>query len=250
MFKSFKKYWWLFAVVTIIFPLLLNYLLLIPAFTPIVGNSDIWLSFWATFLGAIASFGMIFFTAITLNQNNAQLEELKRQWEEDHRPHIVFDLICQSGMYLLRIRNIGKYDATNIKLEINKEYYDNLLNDSLRYMMDDFRSKALHIESGGIRYIQIGVIPNFTPCYFYIPREITVTKDIAEAWLRDHRNDSLILRATYNETYESNAVLKLSDFPEYSLDLIDSEIKALDAINNRLRVIERGLKNLKVSIKE
>lgn len=118
MFKSFKKYWWLFAVVTIIFPLLLNFLLLIPAFTPIVGNSDIWLSFWATFLGAVASFGMIFFTAITLNQNNAQLAELKRQWEEDHRPHIVFDLICQSGMYLLRIRNIGKYDATNIKLEI------------------------------------------------------------------------------------------------------------------------------------
>ena len=250
MLNALKKYWWLIAIVTISFPVILNFVLLIPAVTPIVGNSDTWLSFWATFLGAVASFGMIVFTAISLKQNNTQLLEMKRQWEEDHRPYIVFDLVCQSGMYLLRIRNIGKYDAIDIKLDINKEYYDILINDSLRCMIDDFRSKKLRIESGGIRYIQIGVMPNFTPCYFYIPCETTVTKDMAENWKRDHKNDPLIIKARYNGTYESVAVLKLSDFPEYSLDLIDSDVKALDAINTHLERIERELTNIRVSIKK
>ena len=245
MQNSFKKYWWLIAIGMLIIPVLLNFILLIPSFTPVVGNSVTWLSFWATFIGSIASFCMVFFTALSLKQNKSQFDEMKRQWEEEHRPHIVFDLVCQSGMYLLRIKNIGRYDATNVKLGINKDYHDILLNDSLRLMMDDFMSKELHIEAGGIRYIQIGITPNLTPCYFNVPYKNSVTREMAENWEKCHRNDPLIIKATYNGIYESKAILKLSDIPEYCLDLIDSEVKALDAINQRLKKIEGHIRDLK-----
>lgn len=55
-----KKYWWCFLVALIAVPIGLNFILLIPAFTPIVGDNQIWLSFIGTLIGALASFVMIF----------------------------------------------------------------------------------------------------------------------------------------------------------------------------------------------
>lgn len=78
-----KKYWWCFIIALIVVPIALNFILLIPAFTPIVGDNQTWLSFIGTLIGALASFAMILFTAKTLEQNNQQLKEMRRQWDEE-----------------------------------------------------------------------------------------------------------------------------------------------------------------------
>lgn len=83
-----RKYWWYFVIGFIIVPIILNVILLIPAFTPIVGDNTVWLSFFGSLIGALASFVMIFFTAKTLEQNKQQLEELRRQWNEEHLPYL------------------------------------------------------------------------------------------------------------------------------------------------------------------
>ena len=73
------------ALGVIVFPLLLNWLLLRDAIAPVVGDSVTWLTFWPVYLSAIASFGMIYFTYRSLQENRKQLEEIKRQREEDER---------------------------------------------------------------------------------------------------------------------------------------------------------------------
>ena len=50
------------VVLVLIFPFLLNWVLQINAFVPVVGDSVTWLSFWPVYLSAIASFGMIYFS--------------------------------------------------------------------------------------------------------------------------------------------------------------------------------------------
>jgi hypothetical protein len=76
-----KKYlsFLLFIGLLLIIPIILNFVLQIPSHFPIIGDSQTWLSFWASYIGAIASFAMIAVTFLTLKQNQAQLNEIKRQ---------------------------------------------------------------------------------------------------------------------------------------------------------------------------
>lgn len=118
-----KKYWWCFIIALIIVPIALNFILLIPAFTPIVGDNQTWLSFIGTLIGALTSFVMIFFTAKTLEQNEKQLNELKRQWKEEHTPYLSCQLIPKSDKFLLRILNSSNTTADRVKLNINSNLY-------------------------------------------------------------------------------------------------------------------------------
>lgn len=113
-----KKYWWWIIIAFIAIPIILNTVLLIPAFTPIVGDNTIWLSFLGSLIGALASFAMIFFTAKTLEQNKLQLNELKRQWDEDHSPYLSCQLIVSGNYFKLRVLNSASVVADNVSINI------------------------------------------------------------------------------------------------------------------------------------
>ena len=83
---SIKKYWWI-LVLFLVLPVAMNFLLQIPAFTPIVGDNVTWLGFWGSYLGAIISAGVAF--VILAIQHKQNREENKRnrelQIEENQR---------------------------------------------------------------------------------------------------------------------------------------------------------------------
>ena len=115
--KILKKYWVISLMIALLTPIILNFILLIPAFTNIVGTETDWLEFWGTYLSAIASFAMVFITWKTLEQNREQLNLMKKQWEDEHRPlldiYIVKEDFLQKG-YTIEILNIGNSPAINI----------------------------------------------------------------------------------------------------------------------------------------
>lgn len=90
-------------------------------------------SFWADILSSIASFTMIFITAKTLEQNKQQLNEMKRQWYEEHRPYVACELSPSDKTCCLRLHiiNYSNVIADNIKINIinNLDYSDSLNND-------------------------------------------------------------------------------------------------------------------------
>ena len=71
MKKSFlKKYWWAFLVL-IIAPVLINYLILKPAFFNFVGKDTDWLGFWGAYIGTILSSVIAFYVLYKqLEQNH------------------------------------------------------------------------------------------------------------------------------------------------------------------------------------
>ena len=119
-----KKYWWCFLLALIVVPISLNFILLIPAFKPVVGDNANWLSFLGTLIGALASFAMIFFTAKTLEQNENQLNELKRQWEEEHSPYLSCQLIASDNHFKLRILNSASVVADRVSISISNNLED------------------------------------------------------------------------------------------------------------------------------
>lgn len=75
----------------------------------------LWLGFWATFLSAIASFAMVFITWLSLRQ-------MQRQWEEQNRPYLVFDIVVVDNFFLLQVENVGRSIARNINVRLDDKF--------------------------------------------------------------------------------------------------------------------------------
>lgn len=119
-----KAYWWAILII-VVAPVLLNFLVLIPAFLPIVGSGVDWLMFWVTYISAIASFTMVFMTWRTLKQNEEQLNEIKRQWEEQNRPKVFCSLETSKGDVFLVLENISSCAAINVSIVIKSNVEEN-----------------------------------------------------------------------------------------------------------------------------
>ena len=144
-------------IVSLIFPFLLNYLILQPALFPIVGEPENWLMFWPAYIGAFASAGMILFTYKTLKHNKEQLNELKRQWEEEHKPEIVAHLVGHNNYFYICVKNISKSSAKNIKMFITHEP----IKDGIGFR-NEFLNKIskmnFSLEPLGRRYINLNIV--------------------------------------------------------------------------------------------
>ena len=74
---SMKKYWWI-ALVILVMPIALNFILLTPSFTAIVGDEIVWLSFWGGYLGAIISTATAFVILYIQRKDNESENEKNR----------------------------------------------------------------------------------------------------------------------------------------------------------------------------
>lgn len=109
-----KKYWWI-AILVLALPVVINFILQIPAFTPIVGDSESWLSFWGGYLGAIISASVAFIIlAIQSRQNKEenqanrklQINVIKHQQEQARLQNIInasAKLISDTGLTKISI---------------------------------------------------------------------------------------------------------------------------------------------------
>lgn len=118
--ESKKNYLWIVIIVVVlcILPLLINLCYLYETNYYVLHEPSSWATFWATYIAAIASFTMVFMTRQTLKQNRQQLEELKRQWDEEHTPYLSCQLIKADGYFKLRIFNSTDVTAKNVRISI------------------------------------------------------------------------------------------------------------------------------------
>lgn len=121
MIKEFLwKHWVvIFIAAIVLIPILLNWLIQWQSFFEFVGKDTDWLMFWVTYISAIASFAMVFITWRTLQQNKEQLNELKRQWEEQNKPKLFCSLEKSNEDMLLILENISNSAATNVSIAID-----------------------------------------------------------------------------------------------------------------------------------
>ena len=129
MRKLLKKYWWTLIVIAIVIfllflPAFINWCYTKPAWHEILEIPKKWTVFWGTYLSAIASFAMVLITWKTL-------EQMKKQWEDEHRPLLEFYFIkgtlpMDKDKYhveghKIEVLNIGKSPATELNFSISQE---------------------------------------------------------------------------------------------------------------------------------
>lgn len=127
-------------------------------------NSDTldFYSFWIDVLGTIASFSMVFITAISINLNEKQLTELKRQWEIEHTPYLSCQLTAKKDHFLLRVINTSKVTADKVRVSIDSKLYTS--KDGLKEPLIPFQFNELK----GYLKTQTFVIPPNESLYFTI----------------------------------------------------------------------------------
>lgn len=130
-----KKYWYLFCICILLIPIIINFLLLIPAVTPIVGTNTDWLRFWSSYLGLIIA--IIIPTTVcyfSLKENRiARNEQIKKELLQEYKNAC---LTC--GLtYLPNHMSDTLYFSSNFE-EIQKtlkEHKQNILQAHLNFKM-------------------------------------------------------------------------------------------------------------------
>lgn len=129
--KFLKRYWWIILIV-VFTPLIINWLILRPAFFKIVGEDTDWLGFWGAYIGTILSSVIAFYVLHKQleqnhveNRNNRELQisileyQTKSQWLTELKSKMVdfYNAFSQNDITMLG-DCFGSYDN---KKYINKE---------------------------------------------------------------------------------------------------------------------------------
>ena len=165
MYVFLKKYWlFLLLLFSVAIPFIINGLILIPSKWEYVGEPKDWLAFWPSYLCAAASAVMIAFTARSLKSNDKlltnnieQLNELKRQWWEEHKPDVsaTFSMF-ENGGYI-RIMNISKVEIKSLSIKITEDPGESIMEQIYKYdrFKKEVESLCLDIEPNGVRNIVV-----------------------------------------------------------------------------------------------
>lgn len=166
-------HWMLFILFwLLVFPYILNKLILIDRYWNIVGGPKEWLAFWPSYLSALASAVMIAYTAMTLKNNKEQLDELKRQWEEEHKPNVSVSFNIMNSVGAFRIVNTSVVEVKELSI-IAEFYHDG---QKVEYAtFPELTTLKINIEPKGIRNVRI--------------------LDLA---FKEHNTDYFILQLNYN----------------------------------------------------
>lgn len=225
------------CLIFLAFPFILNWALQKEAFMPVIGDGTAWLSFWPVYLSAIASFGMIYFTYRTLQQNKEQLEEIKHQREEDERARLVFSVIVYQSAFYLKISNIGKRDVYEATIEFNEDFLNELLEERFQ---EGYRQlgKSFFVETGTSRYLLIGWC-----------------QDVNDAW--KDKNIVIKMKGSYNGSYTIDEDINMNLFLDKTFMVVQGELettlgyikKGLVVQNSSYMPVQRSLDQIAKSIK-
>lgn len=204
-------------VFTLLFPFFLNWVLQFKAFLPVVGDSVTWLTFWPVYLSAIASFGMIYFTYRSLQQNKKQLEEIRKQREEDERARLVFSVIVYKKAFMLKISNVGKRNVYNAVIQFNEDFLNELFEEKIQEGYKQL-SKPFFVEAGTSRHLYIGWC-----------------QDINDAWKDKHV--VIMMNGQYNDVYSIDEEINMDLYLDKTFMLVQGEVAT------ELALIKQGLVN-------
>lgn len=177
------------AIVLVVFPFLLNWLIQIPRPVDIVGDGSTWLNFWPVYLSSIASFVMILLTYRMLKQSQYQILEMQRQRSEDERARLVFSFIISECAYYLKISNIGKNNAFDIIVNVNSDFVSDIEEKYQSFFTD--LDNPFFVEANKSIYIFMGFC-----------------EDVNETF--KNSNVDFIATGTYNDKYKVNERISLS----------------------------------------
>lgn len=192
-----------------------------------------------TAVGSIATAASAILTLIMLGINAYQIYILKKQRIEENRARLCFSIVAWNDMFLLKIKNVGKEVAYNIKLKLSSPIIDGHYSSNVIDRLRRLENNPFMIESEHTNYYDISYSYTKGNTMVYEPenpdkKEEFISADINQ-WLDTHLDDKITITGTYCDKYDINENFSISDF-------ITESIKYHDDITNELKVLNKTLK--------
>lgn len=242
-----KKGLIIIGVVIVLLPIILNLVMRQPQIVPYVGEAKDWLGFWGSYLSAASAAIMIIYTAYSLRLNEKTLIEMKREWEEERKANLYFSIEDRIGLFVLKVANIGKSPAYNVRLKFNKEFIDALLFNQIKDVYRTLPSKSFSLENGKAKYFYISPIYGNSICEFKKTHE-TFTGEEINNWLNKFRYVPIIIDATFGKKDTAHAEITLDNFLVSSLVIKDDITEQLEKMakgmvksNDSIYTIQKSL---------
>lgn len=188
-----------------------------------------------TAIGSIA-------TAATLAFSLYQIKELKKQRNEDIRARLSFSFVAWNSLFLLKITNVGKENAYDIKLHFDGDLYENIYAKAIKERFEKLQKREFIIEAGRSEYYDISHIYTSNSTMMYGETKEQFDSDFINKWLKKHFNDKLNVSGTYcNGKYKIQEEMSLADYITGSIEYYDEATLALQKISKSLKEIRKSL---------
>lgn len=192
-----------------------------------------------TAVGSIATAASAILTLIMLGINAYQIYILKKHRIEENRARLCFSIVAWNDMFLLKIKNVGKEVAYNIKLKLSSPIIDGHYSNNVIERLKRLENKPFIMEAEHTNYYDISFCYTKNRELRYEPenpdkKEEFISADINQ-WLDTHLDDKITITGTYCDKYDINENFSISDF-------ITGSIKYHDDITNELKILNKTLK--------
>ncbi|MEA4840103.1 MAG: hypothetical protein VB110_03740 [Bacteroidales bacterium] len=227
--KSKLFLWVAILLFLIVFPFVLNKIIILPAFTQIAGDETTWLSFWPVYLSSIASFAMVLITVLTLRQNRKQLIDFEKKIEEEKLESLKIKLYdFQTCINMLEIMECVD--------QIIKEQHEGV-NRTLSRLIRDFDAKSFAIDLSLPRKSLSRAQSNFNEAHNNLMKRYgSLISDITwfNDFIKDLPKDNIENYVTFHLTNFGKSYDKIN-----IKDIIEGEVKDFSKIKEHVRDILR-----------
>ena len=223
IWNKYIKYILIGLTIVILPPIIVNFIMKIPCEWTIEGP-QIWIGFWGTYCGAIASFIMAYIAYKQMKtiseQNRPNLYPTIEIFSDrrDHKNH--YD-------YCLHIVNYGSRVASDIHIEIDGEVL-NKINKKYKGNIDNIKESTYHILEKDD--IVLKICPE---------QSDNIIKDENYVlWLEEFKKSSVNIKITYNKEYSIKKNISLSNTlyaRTSSLQMLFYIKQSLDDINDTIK---------------
>lgn len=232
MMEWIKKYWLIILIVAVLLflPLFVNLCYYWESDYTALHAPSAWATFWATYLSAIASFTMIYFTWKTL-------KEMQRQWNETNRARLTFAIVAYDGIFLLKITNCGTVTAYNIIVKFNNEFINTHFSNFIKERLASLGRKPFCIEAGVSKYYYIS--PIYTEGSCTIGGKETYTEEQIKKWLDEHKSDKIEITGQYCDLFDIKEEFSIDEFINGGIVVKDELTLAVERIKKGM-IVQNG----------
>lgn len=186
----------------------------------------------------IVSSIMAIATFWTIYESRRQFKEMKRQWDEDHRPRLIVSVISTEDYFMFKVENVGRDIAKNVKFKFNPFLKEKLVSKSSCEYFRSIEDKVYHISPGANKYFILLPTYGFAELCYAGTGEILSESKLRE-WVSMNAEESISMSCTYlgdaKSSYSEVFITQIKNLYNKSVRVIDDEVAALLAINSTLK---------------
>lgn len=158
----------------------------------------------------------------------------KKQFRNENRARLVFEIISYQNEFMLKIMNVGKSTAYDVKMCFKSNLIENHYAESIKSNFEQINKKKLVMAPGRCIYILLSPAYTSKQSSHTIGGQKYSTESI-NTWLDKYKDEKIVITGCYCRKYKIKEKIAITDFLGPSAIIYDNNTIALHDIKKELK---------------